>query len=61
MADMMQCWFVSLFSFPDGRKTTYLPLLLVDQLSVGARDLLVGRSLSLINVSVSQQWDGKSL
>ncbi|CAL8262055.1 unnamed protein product [Boreogadus saida] len=26
--------------FPDGRKTTYLPLLLVDQLSVGARDLL---------------------
>ena len=42
---------------------TYLPLLLVDQLSVGARDLLVGCSLcqAQINVIVSLQSDRKKL
>ena len=37
---------------------TYLPLLLVDQLSVAARDLLVG--CSQMNVIGSRQWVRKS-
>ncbi|CAL8248466.1 unnamed protein product [Lota lota] len=42
--------------FPDGRKMTYLPLLLVDQLSVRARDLLkVSSSTRHLPLTVSYQ------